>query len=209
MANKRKSELTNKVTVAPQNPFSALLPPWDSRVPNLELPDERAKVTSLYYGYEDVPHRDGWIRDVVEQGAEGVTEQLPKPLHVPKTYWVPLVMLDWSITVNQHLRRRMLELADSTKNKKRKATCAEWGLLCLQRLWWYVRCREHIEADVKSHGQSAVPPEFVGSLNELLWREWNNWIEEEVPARMMLAGVSVHKSAFRALFVTNGGFIGQ
>lgn len=56
---------------------------------------------------------------------------------------------------------------------------------------------------------SDAPPDIVRSLNELLWREWNNLIEAQVPARMIPGGLAAQKSEFRALFVSNGGFIGK
>lgn len=209
MPSQRKAQLDKKSKRAALKPFPTLLLRWDSEVPNLDLAVDRTKATSRYYGYEVVPGRVGWIQDCVELGPEGTEEDLPAPLVVPQGYWVPLVMLNWSITVNQHLRGRMLELAESTNNKRRKAKCVEWGLICLQRLWWYIRCRGRVRADLKSHRKSDPAPEVVGSLNELLWREWNNWIEEEVPGNRTSAGIIAQQGVFGSLFSSKGGFIGE
>lgn len=195
--------------MAKLKPFPTLLLAWDSVVPDLEHPNDLTKATSRYWGYEAIPGKMDWIRDFVELGPGGVEAHLPKRLSVPKSYWVPLAMLDWSITVNQHLRGRLQELAGLTNNKKRKNACLEWELTCLKRLWWYIRCRDKVRADLQGFPKSEPPPGIVGSLNELLWREWNNCIEDGVAPNMVSEALSAQVWAFQALFASNGGFIGE
>lgn len=201
MPSSRRAQLNNMLG---HKSFPSRLPSWDREVPNLDLAADRTKATCRYYGFEPVPGKPGFIRDFVELGPGGVEEHLPEALCVPQTYCVPLCMVNWSISVNQYLRGRMVELAGSSSSKTRKAKCVEFESTCLQRLWWYVRCRDHIRADIQSDPQ----PDIVGSLNELLWREWNNWISEGPPENEISSGVAVQKMMIGQLFASGGGFIG-
>lgn len=182
-----------------------MLPAWDKQVPNMELPADRTKATSRYYGIEAAPGKAGFVRDFVELGLNGVEEHLPEALCVPQSYWVPLCIINWSISINQHVHGHLMELARSSSNKGRKAECARYGSICLRRLWWYIRCRDQVRDEIQSDTQVDV----VGSLNELVWREWNNWVEEEPPVEEISFGATVQKMAFGALFNSNGGFIGE
>ncbi|KZP26432.1 hypothetical protein FIBSPDRAFT_887229 [Athelia psychrophila] len=168
--------------------FHSMLPPWDNQVPNMELAADRTKATSQYYGFEAVPGKVGFIRDFVKLGPDGVEEHLPEALCVPQNYWVSLCIIDWSTSIHQYLHSCMVELAGSSSNKARKAACVEF---------------ESVRAEI----QSGTQVDVVGSLNELVWREWNNWIEVEVPVEETSSGATVQKMAFGALFISNGGFI--
>lgn len=141
------------------------LPPWDSSTG--ETPEDEDILNCNYYGAERMTNRAGWIRDIVTT-AEGA--RLPKQsLCVPENYWVPLAMLNWAITVQQHNVR----LIGTLKTKYEKEACEAMESHCYQRLWWYLRCRDRVRQE------AATSPDILGTLNEFVWREAEG-VEEEM-----------------------------
>lgn len=205
--SKRNVQQKKKNGGAIPGTFVSMLPPWDLKVP--ESPEELVRATSKYYGHEAIPGKPGWIQDFVFMGPEGVDRVLPRSLAVPERYWVVLSMLDWSITVYQHIQARMGDLAEATSNKKRKKECVDWGKYCLERVWWYIRCRDFIKADVKLPKKAKPPQEIVASLNELIWREVNNLVDKDVPNNMASGGNTAQTLTLAELCDMDGDTFGM
>lgn len=141
------------------------LPPWDRKASKTT----RAKrlIGYKYHGLEPMPKKHGWIRDFVTTLDGERTEDAS--ICVPEQYWVALSMLNWGITVQQHV----MHLMGSLKTTYEEEACDLMQQACYQRLWWYLRCRDSIRLQVKKGD------ELVSGLHEFVWREAEG-IEDEI-----------------------------
>lgn len=177
---------------------------WDSTVP--VMPNDLAKANFQYYGLEPIPGKAGWVRDFVAIGPDGAMRHLQMSLSVPEGYWVPISMLNWSITAYQHIRRLMLKLEKGSESAERRVRCAAFANYSLQRIWWYIRSRDIIKSEIRLE---AAASQIVGGLNELVWREAQNFVDNDPPERKeRLECMSAQQDNLNVLCDPDRGFVG-
>lgn len=192
--------------------FQTKLPAWDGSLPSEK---ELTQVMDTFlYGMEPVPDLPGYIRDFVVKFDAGPSRCMEESIVIPEEYWVPLSMLNWTITVHQYVGWKAM-----CRERHAGASHLERNALALVRnnaialAWWYIRCRECVRKESEGKGghvpESGHTPNIVPTLNEFLWREanevvgWKSMTQEE-----MVTGIVAQKVSIAEL-CKPGGAVGQ
>lgn len=118
---------------------------------------------------------------------------------VPETYWVPLVMVNWSITVHQHLLKQTPVHRSKAWQDQRE--------FAKEYLWWLILCCQSIAQAAKDipEGHTELP-----IFHELLFRIHSNLTEKGVMAESdHIRANSAQTNILQVLFDVHVGFIGE
>lgn len=182
--------------------FPTRLPPWDGSVPSEK---ESSQITkTVRYGVEPVPDFPGRIRDFVKKFDNEPTNSPEDSVVIPEGYWVPMSMLNWSITAQQYIVCKLLytEQHAGTTPRERNAlgVVREYAL---KLAWWYIRCREFVR--LESEGKGGQLPEILATLNEFVWRQANGFVgPQSMSQEDVEEGVAAQQGTIEELFKPGG-----
>lgn len=190
-----RDQLKKKQKMQPRPDFKSALPPWATKVPKND-----PLLVARFCGVEKSPSKPGWVKDKV-LNAEGNLMGMHLLL-VPETYWVPLGMVDWTITVQQHLLKRLPQLPDNIPRQ----TTSKMKAHLSQYIYWLIRCRAAIAQEARALPDKGGELRTCHELMLRLYMDLTKAVSKKADRDMF---AKAQRLSLTTLFDHDLGFIGE